>query len=69
MPRTVTATLISPERMTRARELLEASDIPLDDVAEQCGYRTPEAFRAAFRRIVGSAPGAYRRRFAHARAA
>jgi AraC family transcriptional activator FtrA len=54
------------ERMGRARELLESSRLSLADVAEQCGYTSPETFRAAFRRIVGVAPGAYRHRFSRA---
>ena len=51
------------ERMYRARELLEASDAPLNSVAEQCGYGSLETFRVAFRRLVGTSPGAYRARF------
>lgn len=51
------------ERMYLARELLEASDSSLHAVAEQCGYRSLETFRAAFRRTVGTSPAAYRERF------
>jgi AraC family transcriptional regulator, transcriptional activator FtrA len=51
------------ERMYRARELLEARDDALQAIAEQCGYRSLETFRAAFRRVVGASPSAYRARF------
>lgn len=51
------------ERMYRARELLEASNRPLGDIAEQCGYRSLETFRVAFKRIVGTSPAGYRLRF------
>jgi AraC family transcriptional regulator, transcriptional activator FtrA len=51
------------ERMYRARELLEATDDALYAIAEQCGYRSLETFRAAFRRVVGASPSAYRARF------
>jgi AraC family transcriptional activator FtrA len=51
------------ERMFRARELLESADLPLADVAAQCGYESLETFRAAFRRLVGASPAAYRSRF------
>jgi AraC family transcriptional regulator, transcriptional activator FtrA len=51
------------ERMCRARELLEATDGALHAIAEQCGYRSLETFRAAFRRVVGASPSAYRARF------
>jgi AraC family transcriptional activator FtrA len=51
------------ERMYRARELLESANVTLNDVAEQCGYRSLETFRTAFKRIVGTSPAAYRARF------
>jgi AraC family transcriptional activator FtrA len=54
------------ERIGRARELLEGTALPLARVAEQCGYASPETFRAAFRRLVGVPPAAYRARFARA---
>jgi AraC family transcriptional regulator, transcriptional activator FtrA len=50
------------ERMGRARELLEATDGALHAIAEQCGYRSLETVRAAFRRVVGATPSAYRAR-------
>ncbi len=53
------------ERMYRARELLESRDGSLNDIAVECGYRSLEAFRAAFKRIVGTSPAAYRKRFHH----
>ncbi len=46
------------ERIGRARELLEGTALPLARVAEQCGYASPETFRAAFRRRVGVPPAA-----------
>ncbi len=54
---------LTRERIARARELLETTDAPLSSIAEACGYRSPETFRAAFRRLVGLAPAAYRARF------
>lgn len=51
------------ERLYRAQELLEMADVSLDEVAAQCGYQSPETFRTAFRRHVGTTPGAYRARF------
>ena len=51
------------ERMYRARELLELSNGSLHTIAEQCGYRSLETFRTAFKRIVGTPPAAYRARF------
>ncbi len=51
------------ERMYRAQELLEMTDRSLIDIAEQCSYRSLETFRAAFKRVVGTSPAAYRSRF------
>ncbi len=51
-------------RLARARELLETTVLSHDQVAAECGYETLDAFRLAFRRVVGVAPGAYRARFA-----
>lgn len=51
------------ERIARARALLESGDLTLAQIAAQCGYDSPETFRAAFRRVTSVAPGEYRRRF------
>ena len=42
---------------------LERTDTPVERIAWEVGYEDPAAFRRLFRRIVGVAPGAYRRRF------
>ena len=51
------------ERLTRARELLEGGTQSVELIAEQCGYRTVESFRVAFRNHLGVPPSAYRERF------
>lgn len=53
-------------RVGRARELLQASRLPLERVAWEVGYSDPSAFRKVFTRIVGLSPGDYRRRFSAA---
>jgi AraC family transcriptional activator FtrA len=59
---------LQQQRIGRARQLLEdAPALTIDAVASQCGYASIETFRAAFRRVVGVAPAAYRARFATAR--
>ncbi|KIL05255.1 AraC family transcriptional regulator [Stutzerimonas stutzeri] len=50
-------------RVGRARELLQASRLPIERVAWEVGYADPGAFRKVFTRVVGLTPGAYRRRF------
>jgi AraC family transcriptional regulator, transcriptional activator FtrA len=54
---------LQQERIYRAQELLETTTVPLDGVADQCGYRSLETFRVAFKRSLGISPGAYRIRF------
>ncbi len=54
---------LQQQRVAQARQLLETSALPLPELAAQCGYESPETFRAAFRRFVGVAPAAYRARF------
>ena len=50
-------------RITRARELLEEGDCSQKQIAQSLGYIDVASFARAFRKAVGSAPGAYRKRF------
>ncbi len=49
-------------RMQMAAGLLSQSDLPVEDVAERVGYQSNAAFGRAFKAIVGSAPGTWRRK-------
>jgi AraC family transcriptional regulator len=49
------------QRIERACTLLESTALRIIDVALSVGYRTPSAFAAAFRRVVGDTPSSYRR--------
>ena len=49
-------------RIERAKTLLVHSQIPLKQVASQCGFRDEYYFSAVFHRLVGSPPGRYRQR-------
>jgi transcriptional regulator GlxA family with amidase domain len=49
------------QRIIRARELLEDTDLPVDVVAERCGLGSAANLRAHFGREVGIAPSEYRR--------
>lgn len=51
------------ERIGVAKELLEGGTESLKTVAAQTGFRSQESFRRHFRRVVGTSPAAYRRRF------
>jgi AraC family transcriptional regulator, alkane utilization regulator len=48
-------------RMQKAAGLLRQSSATLADIAERVGYDSEAAFSKAFKRAVGTAPGAYRR--------
>ncbi|MFC8448082.1 GlxA family transcriptional regulator [Kitasatospora sp. NPDC057223] len=50
-------------RIDRARELLEASDLPMEQVARLSGLGTPANLRVLFKRHVGVPPSAYRGTF------
>ncbi|TCT06767.1 GlxA family transcriptional regulator [Aquabacter spiritensis] len=50
-------------RIAKAREQLEATSEPVEQIAWQVGYADPAAFRKVFQRITGMGPSAYRQRF------
>jgi transcriptional regulator GlxA family with amidase domain len=51
------------ERVLHARRLLEATDLPVEDVAGRAGFGTATSLRAHFRRATATTPLAYRRSF------
>ncbi|MGI5204956.1 helix-turn-helix domain-containing protein [Spirillospora sp. CA-108201] len=50
-------------RIDRARELLETTSLPVDQIAERSGLGSPANLRHHFTRAVGVPPSAYRRAF------
>jgi len=50
-------------RIARAREVLEGGETSQKELAESLGYKDVASFTRAFRKAVGWAPGAYRKRF------
>ncbi|UYO96140.1 helix-turn-helix domain-containing protein [Microbacterium sp. M28] len=53
-------------RVDRARELLETTDLLVDDVANRSGFGTGAALRKHFRDRIGLSPQQYRSRFSRA---
>ncbi|QGG95068.1 helix-turn-helix domain-containing protein [Actinomarinicola tropica] len=51
------------QRIHRAQELLETTDLPLDRVAEEAGLGTAANLRLHLRRVAQTSPSAYRRTF------
>jgi AraC family transcriptional activator FtrA len=54
---------LSPQRLSRARDLMETTKLSLLLIAEKCGFSGIETFRVAFRRQIGMAPAQYRRQY------
>jgi transcriptional regulator GlxA family with amidase domain len=50
-------------RIGKARELLEFTRRPVDQIAWSVGYEDAGAFRRLFHRLIGLSPGEYRQRF------
>jgi transcriptional regulator GlxA family with amidase domain len=50
-------------RIEEAKQMLETTDLDLDNISEEVGYTEPSAFRHLFRKLVGVTPSAYRRRY------
>ena len=50
-------------RIARARELLEGGNTSQKQIAQSLGYKDVASFARVFRKAVGAAPGAYRKRF------
>jgi transcriptional regulator GlxA family with amidase domain len=51
------------QRIDRARELLEATDLPMDEVARRSGFGSADSLRQHVLRRVGLTPSAYRAAF------
>ncbi|MGH3325661.1 MAG: helix-turn-helix domain-containing protein [Streptomyces sp.] len=54
---------LNGQRLSRARELLETTDLPVDAVATRSGLGTGDGLRQHFRRALGTTPAAYRTTF------
>ncbi|MEQ4209873.1 helix-turn-helix domain-containing protein [Actinopolymorpha sp. B9G3] len=50
-------------RLQRARELLETTDLSVEEVASWCGFSSAITLRQHFRRTVGTTPLAYRQTY------
>jgi|HubBroStandDraft_6_1064221.scaffolds.fasta_scaffold66472_2 AraC family transcriptional activator FtrA len=56
------------QRVQLAQRLLETSDLPIDSIAQKCGFSTAANLRKHFSRAVHTSPQAYRRTFQDRRA-
>ena len=58
---------LTSERVRRAQQLLENTDLSVEEIAEQCGLGTAANLRIHFVRQAGVTPSAYRTAFSTAR--
>ncbi|WP_033437688.1 helix-turn-helix domain-containing protein [Saccharothrix sp. NRRL B-16314] len=56
---------LTGQRVLRARQLLEETQLTVEDVAHRCGFGTAALLRHHFTTVVGLSPKDYRRSFAH----
>jgi len=54
---------LDAQRVDRARQLLESTDLQVDAVAARCGFGSTDALRAGFARHLATTPTQYRRAF------
>jgi AraC-like DNA-binding protein len=54
-------TYLTRWRMAKAAQLLRAGTANVSEIADRVGYEAEAAFSKAFKRWIGTAPGAYRR--------
>lgn len=54
---------LNTQRIRRAQQLLETTNIPIERLAAVCGFGTAAALRRHFRDTLGTSPDAYRRTF------
>ena len=54
---------LTGERVVLARELLESTTLPVEDLAVACGFGSAATLRHHFRAVLGTSPAAYRARF------
>jgi transcriptional regulator GlxA family with amidase domain len=60
---TTPASWLTHQRVIRAQELLESTQLPVDEIARYCGFSSAAALRPHFRRLVGVPPASYRETF------
>ena len=57
------AVFIQSLRIDATRRLLEETDHSIDEISKRCGFRSADAMRRSFQRVVKVAPTDYRQRF------
>lgn len=63
-----TSRYIAETQLGRAKTLLAASNMTLQQIAYETGYPTPSSFSSKFKSMTGMTPSAFRKRYAERRA-
>ncbi|MEV8249693.1 helix-turn-helix domain-containing protein [Microbacterium sp. NPDC076768] len=63
------AAWLARQRIIHAQRMLEHTDLPLDHIADECGFGSAAVLRQNFARVLGVTPTAYRARFSCAEVA
>ncbi len=48
-------------RINRAKELLSTESVTIEEIADECGFRSDSHFKILFKKITGFTPGTYRK--------
>jgi len=62
-PGTTPAKFVETARLESSRRRLEDTTLPIDRIAQACGFGNAERLRKAFQRRFRTTPQDYRRRF------
>jgi transcriptional regulator GlxA family with amidase domain len=54
---------LNAERVARAQQLLETTEMPIECIASEVGFGTPLSLRQHFSTQLGTSPSDYRRSF------
>ncbi|MDF2510056.1 MAG: hypothetical protein K0Q52_3915 [Microbacterium sp.] len=57
------AAWLARQRIIHAQRMLERTDLPLEHIADECGFGSAAVLRQNFARVLGLTPTAYRARF------
>jgi len=52
---------VTAKRISRAKELLLASDNPIHEIANECGFESLPHFHRTFKKLTGTTPTGYKR--------
>ena len=47
-------------RISRAKQLLESSNVPINEIAQMCGFKNQSSFTMLFKHMTGQTPTEYR---------